>query len=125
MQFDIPILTTAEIPVYRTDLFAAAGISPPTTVAENIAAARALHKPAAGISGISWTGGRGTAVGHTFIMVMGAFGQPVVDLRRTADGFDAENVSGEELRPMFLTDAARTASTSASSSTSRRRTSSP
>lgn len=107
VQYGVPILTTAEILVYRSDLFAALGIAPPRTVAENVAAARALHNPAAGISGIAWTGGRGTPVGHTFIMLMGAFGQPVVNLRRTKDGFDAENVRGEELRPMFLTEAAR------------------
>jgi multiple sugar transport system substrate-binding protein len=107
-QYGVPILTTAEIIVYRTDLFAARGVAPPLTVGDTLAAARALHNPATGMSGIAWNGGRGTPVGHTFIMIMGgSFGQPVVALRRTLDGFDAENVEAEEMRPMFLTHAAR------------------
>ncbi|MEQ9690970.1 MAG: hypothetical protein RLO48_14670 [Bauldia litoralis] len=40
-------------------------------------------------------------------MILGAFGQAVVNLRRREGGYDAEHVRGEELRPMFLTDAAR------------------
>jgi multiple sugar transport system substrate-binding protein len=107
-QYGIPILVTAETLVYRTDLFAAAGLAPPATIGKTLAAARALHNPATGMSGIAWNGGRGTPVGHTFIMIMGAsFGQPVVNLRRTGNGFDASRVDGEEMRPMFLTDAAR------------------
>jgi multiple sugar transport system substrate-binding protein len=108
VQYGVPILTTAEILVYRTDLFAIQEVAAPTTVAKTLTAARALHNRVAGISGIAWNGGRGTPVGHTFIMIMGgSFGQPVVNLRRTVDGFDAENVEGEEMRPRFLTDAAR------------------
>jgi multiple sugar transport system substrate-binding protein len=107
VQYGIPIITTAEILVYRTDLFAAAGIEPPTTADETLAAVRRLHKPGAGIYGIAWNGCRGTPVGHTFIMILGAFGQAVVNLRRRGDGYDAEHFGGEELRPMFLTDAAR------------------
>jgi multiple sugar transport system substrate-binding protein len=103
----VPILTPAEILVYRTDLLAAAGIAPPLTAAATLEAASRLHDPAAGISGIAWNGGRGTPVGHTFMMILAAFGQPVVDLRATADGFDAEDASGEQLRPLFHTEAAR------------------
>jgi len=106
-QFGVPVLTTAEILVYRTDLFAAAGLSPPRTTADNLAAARRLHDPEKGISGIAWNGGRGTPVGHSFLMILAAFGQPVVNLRATTRGFDAENVSGEELRPLFLTETAQ------------------
>ncbi|MEP0325219.1 ABC transporter substrate-binding protein [Bauldia litoralis] len=107
VQYGVPIMTTAEILVYRADLFAAAGIAPPTTTAETLVAARALHRPEVGVSGIAWNGGRGTPIGHTFIMILGAFGQAVVNLRRRPDGYDAQNVQGEELRPTFLTDAAR------------------
>src|SRR5438552_1840881 len=106
-QYGVPVITTAEILVYRTDLLAAAGIAPPLTAAATLDAASRLHDPSAGISGIAWNGGRGTPVGHTFLMILAAFGQPVVDLRRTADGFDAENASGEQLRPLFLTETAR------------------
>jgi multiple sugar transport system substrate-binding protein len=40
-------------------------------------------------------------------MIMAAFGRPVLNLRRTSDGFDAERVDGEEMRPMFLSLEAR------------------
>ena len=40
-------------------------------------------------------------------MIMGAFGRPVLNLRRTVDGFDAERVDGEQMRPMFLSLEAR------------------
>ncbi|MCB1495842.1 MAG: extracellular solute-binding protein [Bauldia sp.] len=107
VQYGVPIMTTAEILVYRKDLFADAGLKPPATASEMLAAARALHRPEAGLSGIAWNGGRGTPIGHTFIMILGAFGQAVVDLRRRQRGYDAEHVRGEQMRPMFLTGAAR------------------
>lgn len=106
-QLGVPIMTTAELLVYRTDLLGDAGIDPPRTTDALIAAARRLHAPARGLSGIAWNGGRGTPVGHTFIMTMSAFGRPILDLRRTPDGFDAERISGEEMRPAFLSAEAR------------------
>ena len=106
-QFGIPIMTTAEMLVYRTDILSEAGIEPPRTVQSTIDAARRLHNPAHGVNGIAWNGGRGTPVGHTFIMIMSAFGRPVLNLKRTADGWDAENISGEQMRPTFLSTEAR------------------
>jgi multiple sugar transport system substrate-binding protein len=106
-QFGVPIMTTAEVLVYRTDILAEAGIAPPRTAAETITAARKLHKPAQALSGIAWNGGRGTPIGHSFMMVMSAFGRPIVNLRKSAQGFDAENARGEELRPAFLSTEAR------------------
>lgn len=106
-QFGIPILMTAEILVYRTDLLAEVGVAAPATVSGTLDVARRLHRPEGGLSGLAWNGARGTPLGHTFIMIMGAFGQPVVNLRPTADGFDAEWVEGEQMRPMFLSPAAR------------------
>ena len=41
------------------------------------------------------------------MFVMGAFGQPVINLKRTPAGFDGENVSGEDFRPKFDSAAAR------------------
>jgi multiple sugar transport system substrate-binding protein len=105
--YGLPILVTAETLVYRTDLLAEAGLPPPSTVDATVETARRLHDPARGLAGISWNGERGTPVGHTFIMIMGAsFGQPVINLRPTPDGFDAEHASGENFRPMFLSEAA-------------------
>lgn len=109
-QFGIPVLATAETLVFRTDLLEQAGVAPPRTAEATVAAARRLHDPARGIAGIAWNGGRGTPIGHTFLMVLSAFGRSVVDLRRTRDGFDAEHASGEQLRPSFLSpEAAATA----------------
>ena len=106
-QYGVPIMVSGEILVYRKDLLAAAGLEPPHTVEQTLTVARALHDPKAGLAGISWNGGRGTPLGHTFMMIMSAFGQPIIDLRPTADGFDFENVSPANLRPMFQSDAAR------------------
>jgi multiple sugar transport system substrate-binding protein len=106
-QYGIPILMTAEILVYRTDLLAEIAVAAPTTVAETLDVARRLHNPARGLYGLAWNGARGTPLGHSFIMIMGAFGQPVLNLRPTADGFDAERVEGEEMRPRFLSPQAR------------------
>ena len=106
-QYGIPIMTTAEMLVYRTDILAEAGIEPPRTTQATIDAARRLHNPAQGVSGIAWNGGRGTPVGHTFIMIMSAFGRPVLNLRRTVNGWDAENITGEQMRPAFLSAEAR------------------
>ena len=105
--FGIPIMTTAEMLVYRLDLLQEAAVAPPRTTAAVIDAARRLHRRWPGVSGIAWNGGRGTPVGHTFIMLMSAFGQPVVNLRATRDGFDPGFAEGEEMRPMFLSQEAR------------------
>ena len=107
VQYGVPIMVSGEILVYRKDLLAAAGLEPPRTVEQTLATARALHDPAAGLAGISWNGGRGTPLGHTFMMIMSAFGQPIINLTPTADGFDAENIAPENMRPMFQSDAAR------------------
>jgi len=106
-QYGVPILTTVEMLVYRTDLLADAGVSAPSAVTGVLDVARRLHNPRRGLYGLSWNGARGTPLGHSFIMIMGAFGRPVINLRPTFDGFDAEWVDGEEMRPMFLSSEAR------------------
>ena len=98
--------TTPELLVCRRDLLEEKGIAPPRTTDETIRAARKLHNPF-GTAGIAWNAARGTPLGHSFMFVMGAFGQPVINLRRTPAGFDGEDVSGEDFRPMFDSDAAR------------------
>ena len=103
----MPILMTVEMLVYRTDLLAEAAVAAPATVKGALDVARRLHDPGCGLYGLAWNGARGTPLGHSFIMIMGAFGRPVVNLRATPDGFDAEWVNGEEMRPMFLSVEAR------------------
>ena len=106
-QFGIPVQTTPELMCYREDLFEEAGIPAPLTAADTLEAARQLHAPGRNFSGIAWNAARGTPVGHSFIMIMAAFGQPIIDLRRAGDGFDGETVEGRNFKPMFLSDAAR------------------
>ncbi len=107
VQYGLPANMTAEPLVYRTDLLDLANLSPPRTVEQTIEAARRLHDPKSGLCGIAWNGGRGTPLGHSFIMIMAAFGRPVINLRRTPDGFDGEHVECEEMRPAFLSLEAR------------------
>ena len=99
--YGLPVLTTAELMFYRTDLFAAAGLEQPMTTDRLLDAARDLHQPSRGLCGVVWCGARGTPLGHTFITTMAAHGQPVVDLEKTPDGFIAEDAVGARLRPMF------------------------
>lgn len=107
VQYGVPIMVSGELLVYRTDLLASAGLEPPVTIEQTLDVARTLHNPSRGLAGISWNGGRGTPLGHTFMMIMSAFGQPVIDLRSTTDGYDAEHVAFENIRPMFLSAGAR------------------
>jgi multiple sugar transport system substrate-binding protein len=104
-QFGIPVLATAEMLVGRQDLLGEVGLSLPHTLDALLDAARRLNSPEKGVYGLAWNGGRGTALGHTFITLMAAHGQPVLKLPRGPDGFDAEAV-GEMPQPMFLSDAA-------------------
>ncbi len=107
-QYGLPVQTTPELLVYRRDVFEANGISPPHTITETLNAARKIHSPFSGdMSGIAWNAARGTPLGHSFLFVMAAFGQPVLNLKKTDFGFDGENVEGENFRPMFNTEQAR------------------
>lgn len=103
VQYAVPIQTTPEFLLYREDIFDAEGLSPPTTTDEVLAVARHLHAPHKGRRGIAWNAARGTALGHTFLMVLAAFGRPVLDLAPIGDGFDAQKLDGERLRPMIDT----------------------
>ncbi|APE32490.1 sugar ABC transporter [Halomonas aestuarii] len=105
-QYGIPVQTTPELLCYRKDIFEREHLAPPTTTEELIKVARRLHDPGKGRYGIAWNAARGTPLGHTFTFLMAKFGQPIMNLRRTRNGYDFQHVSGEEYRPMFQTDAA-------------------
>lgn len=105
--YGIPIQTTPELLFFREDLFAEAGLGPPKTSAGVLEAARLLHRPARGIRGIAWNAARGTPMGHTFLMIMGAFGRPPLDLAPLGDEFEANAMAGERLRPTIATDQGR------------------
>ncbi|MEO1017417.1 MAG: extracellular solute-binding protein, partial [Pseudomonadota bacterium] len=106
-QYGIPIQTTPELLFYREDLFAVAELSPPETIAQLLEAARRLNEPTQGRYGIAWNAARGTPLGHTFLMVMGAFGQPPLNLAPLGDDFEATDISGEHLRPTIATEQGR------------------
>ncbi len=78
--YGLPVQTTPELLVYRTDLLEARGVAPPETLDALLHAARALHDPAREISGICWNGAPGTPLGTTFAMLMADFGRPLVEL---------------------------------------------
>ncbi|MCE2523863.1 MAG: extracellular solute-binding protein [Rhodobacteraceae bacterium] len=106
-QFGIPVLSTPELLVYRSDIFENAGLPAPQTIEETLTAARTIHNGSYGMSGLAWNAARGTPLGHSFMFVCSAFGRPVLNLRRTESGFDAEHVSGAEMRPMLDSEEAR------------------
>lgn len=106
IQYGLPVQTTPELLCVRRDLCDAAGIGVPHTIQDTLDAARKLHSRAQGRSGIAWNAARGTPLGHTFMFVMGAMGQPFLNLAPDGEGFDAEWLEGENFRPMLRSDAA-------------------
>ncbi|QMU58082.1 MAG: extracellular solute-binding protein [Boseongicola sp.] len=107
VQYGIPVQTTPELLVCRSDLLADHGLNAPRTIDETLTAAKTLHSRGRSLSGIAWNAARGTPLGHSFLFMMGAFGQPALNLRPIEGGFDGETVEGENFRPMFDSDAAR------------------
>lgn len=103
--FGLPAQTTPELLFYRKDLFAKSGLEPPATTDALLAAAKALHDPARGLNGIAWNAARGTALGHTVLMTMADFGQPILDLRPIAGGFDTDHLAERRYRVTIDTEA--------------------
>ena len=103
--YGVPAQTTPELLFYRRDLFARAGLEPPATTDDLLAAARALHDPARGVHAIAWNAARGTALGHTVLMTLADFGQPALDLPAIAGGFDCAGLSSGDHRPTIDTEA--------------------
>lgn len=103
--YGVPAQTTPELLFYRRDLFAEAGLEPPATTDDLLHAARRLHKPRKGLYGIAWNAARGTALGHTVLMTMADFGQPVLDIPEIAGGFDTRGLASGDYRPTIDTEA--------------------
>lgn len=91
--YAVPAQTTPELLFYRRDMFAEAGLVPPSTTDDLLDAARQLHAPRRGRYGIAWNAARGTALGHTVLMTLADFGQPVLDLPEIAGGFDTDQLA--------------------------------
>jgi multiple sugar transport system substrate-binding protein len=103
--YGVPAQTTPELLFYRRDLFAEAGLEPPRTTDALLRAAKVLHEPRRGRYGIAWNAARGTALGHTVLMTMADFGQPVLDLPEIAGGFDTDRLAQGGYRPTIDTEA--------------------
>ncbi|WP_223422158.1 ABC transporter substrate-binding protein [Tateyamaria pelophila] len=101
----VPAQTTPELLFYRHDLFAEAGLEAPSTTEKLLEAARQLHSPRHGRHGIAWNAARGTALGHTVLMTLADFGQPVLDLPEMAGGFDTDHLSRGGYRATIDTEA--------------------
>ena len=99
--YGVPAQTTPELLFYRKDIFAEAGIEPPITTADVIDAARAFHNPSKRFYGIAWNAARGTALGHTFLMTLADFGQPIIALSPLAGGFNTDRLDVGAHRPMI------------------------
>jgi multiple sugar transport system substrate-binding protein len=102
--YAVPAQTTPELLFYRRDLFAEAGLEPPTTTDQLLTAAREMHAPQKGRYGIGWNAARGTALGHTVLMTMADFGQPILDLPEMAGGFDTDGLAARDYRVTIDTD---------------------
>ncbi len=90
--YGVPAQTTPELLFYRKDMFAEAGIEPPATTDDLLAAAEKLHDPIHGRYGIAWNAARGTALGHTFLMTLADFGASILDLEENAGGYNTDNL---------------------------------
>lgn len=103
--YGVPSQTTPELLFYRRDMFAEAGLEPPTTTEAVLRAAREFYDPSHHRYGIAWNAARGTALGHQFMMTLAGFGQPVFDLHRNAGGYETEHLDRQDLRPTIDTPA--------------------
>ncbi|NND43655.1 MAG: extracellular solute-binding protein [Silicimonas sp.] len=102
--YAVPAQTTPELLFYRRDLFADAGLEPPADTGSLLDAARALHAPQHGRYGIAWNAARGTALGHTFLMMLADFGQPALNLPEIAGGFDTSTLADGGYRATLETE---------------------
>jgi len=91
--FGVPAQTTPELLFFRKDLFARAGIEAPATTDQLLRAAAHFHDPHRGRYGIAWNAARGTALGHTVLMTMADFGQPIVNMDEIAGGYDTDSLA--------------------------------
>ncbi|MCH8550866.1 MAG: extracellular solute-binding protein [Natronospirillum sp.] len=105
-QYGIPVQPSPELLCYREDIFREAGLNPPHTIEQTVEAAKRLNSPSRGVHGIAWNGARGTPLGHSFLMMMSAFGQPILNLERRHLGYSYSKLKADNWRPMFQSEAA-------------------
>ena len=90
-RYGIPVQPHAELTWWRTDLLEAAGLQPPKTTDDLLAAAQALHKPDEGVYGFLWKGARGAPLGQTMVHAFAAFDQPAFPNWQNGDWTPALN----------------------------------
>ena len=105
-QMGIPISPTAELFLYRKDVFSRHGLNAPKTAGDVLEAARLLQSPKDDFYGIAWNAARGQPLGQSFIQIMAAFGSPPVNLDKYGAGYDLDT-AWEKLRPTLNNDAGR------------------
>jgi len=103
----LPLHTAPQVLFCRRDMFEAVGAELPSTTDEVLAAARKLHVPQEGVSGVAGNGAAKTPVGQSYIQLLADFGQPILNLRPVPGGYDATHVEGEEYRPMLSSQRSR------------------
>lgn len=90
-QYGVPVQPHAELLWWRTDLLESAGLKPPTTTDDVLAASKALHKPDQNVYGFMWMGGRGAPLGQTMVHSFAAFDQPAFPNWQKGDWMPALN----------------------------------
>jgi multiple sugar transport system substrate-binding protein len=103
-QMGIPISPTAELFLYRKDVFSQHGLSAPKSARDVIEAARTVQAPKDDFYGIAWNAARGQPLGQSFIQIMAAFGSPPVNLDKYGAGYDLDT-AWDKLRPTLNNDA--------------------
>lgn len=104
-QYGIPIYCTIETLAVRKDLFEQRKLSAPSSFDKVLAAAKELHQPHRGMSGIVWNAARGMPIAHSFMFFLGCCKASVIDLPTSRIGFDASKMKGEMYRPNVLSEA--------------------
>jgi len=79
VQLGLPIQPHPELMWYRTDIFKDAGLQPPVTTDDVLAAAKLLTKPDQKQYGICWNGQKGQALGQQIAHFYAAFGQHLLN----------------------------------------------
>ena len=90
-RYGIPVQPHAELTWWRTDLLESAGLQPPKTTDDLLAAAKALNKPDDGVYGFLWKGARGAPLGQTMVHAFAAFDQPAFPNWQNGDWMPALN----------------------------------
>ena len=106
-QLGVPLQPHPEIMAYRMDIFEKYGLDAPRTHADVLAAAKTIQDGESDMAGVCWNAARGTAIGQSFIMTMGDYGQAVIDMEKVGDDFNMGNIQPANMKPMVDTDEGR------------------